>query len=208
MPSDEPPFDCVRLAIADPPYLGRGARHYGVGAARRESFSGPAGTSRRWAHHTTEHKDAAMWDDPATHRALLDRLDAEYDGWAVALWPDSLHVYAAHVPTAHVAAWFNTTAVPGGARILTSWEPVIVRPPASRRRRRGPGSMVRDVLVAPSGGGERRHVGGKPRAWTAWVLDMLGYCPTHDTVDDLFHGSGAVTAALAQGRLVECRCAA
>jgi len=44
--------------------------------------------------------------------------------------------------------------------------------------------------------------GAKPRAWTRWVLDMLGYDPDVDTVDDLFGGSGAVTAEINQGTLL------
>jgi hypothetical protein len=31
---------------------------------------------------------------------------------------------------------------------------------------------------------------------------MLGYNPEEDTVDDLFHGSGAVAAEIAQGVLI------
>jgi hypothetical protein len=45
-------------------------------------------------------------------------------------------------------------------------------------------------------------MGAKPRAWTRWVLDMLGYDPESDTVDDLFPGSGAVSNELAQGVLL------
>ena len=48
----------------------------------------------------------------------------------------------------------------------------------------------------------RDFVGQKPRQWTRWVLDMLGYDPETDTVDDLFHGSVAVAAEIAQGVLL------
>jgi hypothetical protein len=34
------------------------------------------------------------------------------------------------------------------------------------------------------------------------VLDLLGYDPDTDTVDDLFGGSGAVTAEINQGVLL------
>ena len=53
-----------------------------------------------------------------------------------------------------------------------------------------------DVLVAPfraSG-----FAGAKPRAWTRWVLEMLGYDQESDTVDDIFGGSGAVTREISQ----------
>lgn len=48
---------------------------------------------------------------------------------------------------------------------------------------------------------DKAFIGAKPQAWVEWVLDALGYDPTADTVDDLFPGSGAVGAALAQGRI-------
>ena len=49
------------------------------------------------------------------------------------------------------------------------------------------------VLEDPTSG----FVGAKPDAWTRWVLDMLGYQPGDDEVDDLFPGSGAVAPAAA-----------
>jgi hypothetical protein len=45
-------------------------------------------------------------------------------------------------------------------------------------------------------------MGAKPQAWTRWVLDMLGYNPETDTVDDLFPGSGAIQKELNQGVLL------
>jgi hypothetical protein len=39
-------------------------------------------------------------------------------------------------------------------------------------------------------------------AWTRWILDALGYDAEVDTVDDLFPGTGAVTAAVSQGVLL------
>ena len=41
-------------------------------------------------------------------------------------------------------------------------------------------------------------VGAKPRPWTRWVLDMLGYDQDADSVDDLFPGSGSVAWEIAQ----------
>lgn len=40
--------------------------------------------------------------------------------------------------------------------------------------------------------------GAKPRPWTRWVLDMLGYDQDADSVDDLFPGSGSVAWEIAQ----------
>ena len=60
----------MRLAIADPPYLGRADLWYGAGRGHR------GGVGRAAAHEA-----ASEWDDPATHRRLVARLEAEYDGW-------------------------------------------------------------------------------------------------------------------------------
>ena len=192
----------MRLAIADPPYLGRAARHYGPGANARETFgSGPkrSSTGRRASSYaTTEHPDAAEWDDPATHRRLLDELERDFDAYAVAGWPTSLPVYLEHRPDLRVAVWHKTRAVPGGSRIITSWEPVYLRLP-DHRLPRAPGMSVRDVLTHHADG--QRHTGAKPPAWTRWVLTLLGYDPDRDTVVDLFPGSGAVSTELTQGIL-------
>jgi hypothetical protein len=39
-------------------------------------------------------------------------------------------------------------------------------------------------------------MGAKPEGWTEWVLDAMGY-QAGDIVTDLFNGSGAVAAAIA-----------
>ncbi|MDQ0647296.1 hypothetical protein QFZ53_001492 [Microbacterium natoriense] len=80
--NDGGPFPIsMRLAIADPPYLGRANRWYGSGRGHR------GGVGRAAAHEA-----ASEWDDPATHRALVERLEAAYDGWAIAAAADSVHV--------------------------------------------------------------------------------------------------------------------
>ena len=85
-------------------------------------------------------------------------------------------------------------------RIASRWEAVIVYPPASRRSRRTADAAISDVLrCSPPGGG---FAGAKPRQWTRWVLDALGYDPDVDTVVDMFPGSGAVSAEVAQGVLL------
>ena len=193
----------MRLAIADPPYLGRAARHYGPGADTTQKFGSGAARADRGRkpsrHGTTVHPDAGVWDDPATHVALVRQLQASYDGWAIAAWPTSLRTYlAACPPDVRVAIWVKGRAVPGGNRIITSWEPVITYVPPSRRGR-GTGPSMRDVVLANVM--QSRHVGAKPVEWTRFVLDLLGYDQDTDEVVDLFPGSGIVSAAIAQGVL-------
>jgi hypothetical protein len=139
------------------------------------------------------HPDAGDWDDPARHVELLEHLQDEYDGWAIATCVDGLDVYQPLPIPARVMAWVKPNAIPGGHSLMSMWEPVIVGVPEARSNRRG--GMARDVLVAapPNVG----FAGAKPHAWTHWVLDALGFDPETDTVDDLFPGSGSVAGALA-----------
>jgi hypothetical protein len=98
------------------------------------------------------------------------------------------------------AAWVKPNGgVPSGSRIHTSWEPVLFYIPEARRTRSS-GPYVNDHLAANAGGAA--FMGAKPAAWTRWVLDVLGYDPQADTVDDLFPGSGAVSNELRQGVLL------
>lgn len=173
----------MRLAIADPPYLGRAARWYGAGRGHS------AGRGR-----ADNHVDAHAWDVAARHIDLVRELDATYDGWAIALTPDSLPLYLAHAPEGvRTVMWQRGNAIPNGSRIRGVWEPALVSVPAARRRH-GTGPAVDDVLVAaitPGG-----FAGRKPEAWTHWILALLGYDPAADDVDDLFPGSGSVTEAV------------
>ena len=185
----------MKLCIADPPYLGRAHRYYGVGG-------GAAGYGRQRAD---EHAEASKWDQPATHVALVRQLTQDYDAWAIAMSVHSIAVYAATVPLDsrsgyRFAAWVKPDgSVPSGSRIQTSWEPVLFYVPKERRKWHS-GPKVNDHLAANAGG--QNFMGAKPSAWTRWVLDMLGYDPEQDTVHDLFPGSGAVTREIAQGVLL------
>lgn len=71
----------LRVAFADPPYLGQ-ARRY-------------------------DHPDAARYDTLPGHLELIDRLRAEYpDGWALACHTPSLRLLLPHCPEdCRVGAW-------------------------------------------------------------------------------------------------------
>lgn len=174
----------MQLAIADPPYLGRARRWYGDGRGHA------AGRGR-----ADEHVEAPRWDTVEAHEELVDELEQRYDGWAIAMAPDSLSVYLAVAPAeARVAVWSRGNAVPTGSRVRALWEPALVRVPDARAAH-GAGAGVDDVLTAgirPGG-----FAGRKPEQWTHWVLTMLGYDPAVDDVEDLFPGSGAVSDAIA-----------
>ena len=186
--------DGMRLAIADPPYLGRAALWYGGKGRSHQGTSGRAVGRGDLAREF--HPDAHLWDDPASHTGLMMDMDAAYDGWALAASGKTLGCIHADADAlgARVAIWHVTNAIPDGARVRSTWEAVIYRVPAERRAV-GTGHRVPDLLSAahPVSG----FVGAKPPEWTRWVLAMLGYDPASDEVVDLFPGSGAVSAQAA-----------
>lgn len=201
----------MKLCIADPPYLGYASMWYGPDDLTGVDLTGNvAVTSRRVPQNgrgniypprkADLHPDAHLWDNPQRHRELIERLCAEYDGWAVAMNPGNLADYLSWTPSPYrIACWVKPNAMPTRSRPIRSWEPVLLRVPDGRRRPAPDRVPVRDYIVAGKPAGS--FAGAKPREWTRWVLDMLGYDPETDTVDDLFHGSGAVAAEIAQGVL-------
>lgn len=185
----------MRLAIADPPYLGRAALWYGgKGRSKRPKDGCWKRAAGRPEDAPEYHPDAYLWDDPEQHADLMARMEADFDGWAMAASGKSLGALYPCIDQigARVAIWHVTNAIPDGARVRNVWEAVVYRVPTARRAV-GTGYRVPDLMPAPhpmSG-----FVGSKPPEWTRWVLDMLGYQPG-DEVDDLFPGSGAVSAAM------------
>lgn len=205
----------MRLAIADPPYPPQFGERYDTAdgsprytaRSRARRWYGDGPKDRGGAAPADFHPDAGDWDDPARHRALLEQLLDEYDGWAIATTPDGLDHYRPLPIPARLMVWHKLRPMPTAHRIATSWEPVILYP--SRARRARPRSLddgrvyaeqIPDVLRAAAPGAG--FAGAKPAAWTRWILDALAYDPDEDTLDDLFPGSGAVAAAAAQGVLL------
>lgn len=196
----------MRLAIADPPYPPTFGVRYDTAAgdpritvrsrATRWYGAGPRGATD--SAPADFHPDAGRWDDLDEHRKLLAHLVAEYDGWALATTPDGLGAYHPLPIGANVLAWVNPRGMPGGARLQQRWEAVIVSIPVARRPRSA-GQRVSTVLVEASP--RIGFAGAKPTGWTKWVLDVLGYDPATDTVDDLFPGSGSVSNAIGQQAL-------
>lgn len=72
----------MRLAIADPPYLGRASLWYGGG--QHPHYGTPGRAKGRTVADREWHPDAAQWDDPERHMALMTDLDLHWDGWAMA----------------------------------------------------------------------------------------------------------------------------
>lgn len=158
----------IRVAYADPPYLGLAAKFYGAA-----------------------HPDAADYDRVETHAALIDRLSAEYpDGWALSLHSPSLRTLLPLCPAdVRVMAWVKPFAsFKPHVNPAYCWEPVIVR-----GGRKPEGETVRDYASVPIAL-QRGFRGAKPRGFCYWLFAVLGLRDGDEFVD-LFPGSGAVGEA-------------
>lgn len=162
----------MRFAYADPPYLGCGKRLYGK-----------------------HHAEAAAWDDPETHRRLIERLSDEWpDGWALSLHAPSLRTLLPMCPAdVRVAAACKNFAQIRPVRVQYMWEPVIWRGGRLDKVQQSPRDWLH-YSTAPRSGAKDGIIGGKPRAFCRWVFSLLG-AERGDVLDDLFPGTGAVTAA-------------
>lgn len=156
----------ARFAYADPPYPGLARRYYGPDAQE------------------------------VNHRILIGTLMAEYpDGWALSTSADALaEVLALCPPEARVCVWVKGSRGSVSYRARNAWEPVIVV--GGRMRQMSAQESSDDVLVW--GGRQHSHpdalVGMKPAAFCEWVFCLLG-AARHDSLDDIFPGSGAVSRA-------------
>jgi hypothetical protein len=143
----------VRIAYADPPYLGNCSRyghaHYGGGC----------------------------WDDLETHRSLVVHL-ATFDGWALSLNTHTLRAILPLVPpSVRILAWCKRTMGMGLYEPRSSWEPVLVMQARKRRSTNG----LQDWLasVPPYNG----VLGAKPADFVVWVMACIGAEPSDDVSD-------------------------
>lgn len=164
----------LRFAYADPPYYGLAAKFYG---------------------HL--HAEAADYDKLETHAALIAKLCAEYDGWAMSLHAPVLRDILNLCPReARVMPWVKSFASfkPSAKSAQWAWEPVIVwggRPLEAPH-------CIRDWISCRMAM-EKGFRGAKPRELVQWVLQVLGARKT-DVIDDLFPGSGEVTREIQRWR--------
>lgn len=168
----------MRFAYADPPYYGHGKRLYG-------EF----------------HEQAADWDDRETHFMLIERLTDEYpDGWALSCNPSDLEWLLPYIMVdVRVCAWVKSFHnLRQWLNIQYSWEPVILREGRIVKNRK---PYLRDHLVCPIAM-KKGLPGAKPDAFCDWILNLLGFDPTTDTIDDLFPGTGGISEAVNRSRRI------
>jgi hypothetical protein len=165
----------MRIAYADPPYIGQAKKHY------------------------SGHKD---FDGEVNHEALDERLVGEFpDWWALSCSGQSLQQLLRIVPDGvRVGAWFKpwSNMLPG-IRMQFSWEPIIVFGGRLGPHIKGD-ALLRDWVMANPDGftfrpiEEGAVIGRKPERFCFWLFDALGLRGDDDLVD-LFPGNGAVYQA-------------
>lgn len=91
-------------------------------------------------------------------------------------------------------------------RVLQCFEAVFFR--TSVPNSKAHGSIVSKALICDpkqehrvTQNGNATHTGTKPPPFCRWILDLLGFDPNRDQLDDLFPGEGAMSRATAQHRL-------
>ena len=154
-----------RIAYADPPYPG-------------------------CAHLYKEHADYAGEVD---HRALIERLEAEFDGYVLHTSSVALPLVAPMLPSGiRVMAWVKGfAAFKRNVSVAYAWEPVIVK--AARKPVVSTRTIMRDWVECPITL-RRGLTGAKPEKVCHWAFEMVGACPGDDLAD-LFPGTSAVTEA-------------
>lgn len=155
----------MKFAYADPPYLGCGAKLYGV-----------------------HHERAGDWDRLETHAGLVARLCDEWpDGWAMSLHSPSLRAILPLCPEdVRVLAWVKPfSSFKPGVGVAYAWEPVIFR---GGRRRTREQPTVRDWIDANIML-KKGLAGAKPPEFCEWLLDVLNV-EEGDEVEDVFPGTG------------------
>jgi len=163
----------MRVAYADPPYLGQAKKHYG----NESTYAGEV-----------------------DHAALIGQLVAEFpDGWALSCSSPSLRFLLPLCPEdARIGAWVKPFHVfKRGIRPAYAWEPVIYRggrntghpPPPKGGVATTPKDWVAAAITLRKG-----LVGVKPDVFSYWIFAVLGL-GAGDELVDLFPGSGAVTRA-------------
>lgn len=164
----------MRLAYADPPYVGMSARYY---------------------------RDQPTYAGEVDHAALFARLRT-FDGWALSCSSDSIRELMALSVVdgrpVRLAIWHRRRPPHPSAPRLTHYEGVIYLP--ARDVVRGSDGPLSDVLLGVDA--PRRPTlpgsvtGMKPPRFCTWLFDLLGAAPG-DTLVDLFPGSGMVGRAWA-----------
>lgn len=172
----------MKWAYADPPYPGQAKRHYSHDPNARE----------------------------VNHALLVGYMESHFDGWALSTSSPGLDevMQACKVAmgpecfrngTVRIASWVKPfAAFKPGVRVAYAWEPVLLRGcrKGTRQDRTVPDWVAANITM------RRGLAGAKPEAFCFWLFEVLGLTMTDD-LEDVFPGSGAVSAAWDRWRNVD-----
>ena len=168
----------MKLAYADPPYLGQAKRHY-------------------------KNDPSGIVACEVDHISLIQKLLTEYDGFALSASSPSIPILCnifAEINTGspvRIAAWVKPhCSWKSWNNVAYTWEPVFFR----SVRKTGERPTPRDHIIANSTRQKGTH-GAKPDEFCSWILDLIGYQPS-DQIDDLYPGSGAFTSAVQRRKVL------
>jgi hypothetical protein len=155
----------MRIAYADPPYIGQAKRHYQCAEVDHQALI---------AQLCADFPDG--WALSASSPSLK---------WILPWCPEDVRV----------AAWAKSfCAFKRGVRPAYAWEPVIYRGGRNRHaavpEKNGKQVTPKDFIVCPITL-KKGLVGAKPEPVCRWILDLLNVLPG-DEVVDLFPGTGVM----------------
>lgn len=142
------------------------------------------------------YKDQPDYTGEVDHVALVERLEADYDGWILhtAATPEAIAVLAPLVleTGARWMSWIKSfAAFKRNVSVAYAWEPVIVK--AARKPVVTGEIIMRDWIKCPITM-RRGLTGAKPKEVCQWAFHMVGAERTDELVD-LYPGTSAVWCA-------------
>lgn len=148
------------------------------------------------------YRDHPDYAGEVDHRALIERLQSEFDGWVLHTHVPGLRLMEREgwLPAEgiRICGWFKSfAAFKRNVSVAYAWEPVIIK--AARKPVVSKRTIYRDFIEVPEAIKEpitlkRGLTGAKPEAVCRWAFELVG-ARQDDELHDLFPGTGAVTLA-------------
>jgi hypothetical protein len=140
------------------------------------------------------YRDHPDFGGEVDHAELVERLERDYDGWALSTSERALGEVLPLCPWEswefRVCVWRRGCARPiGRSRIMYAWEPLLVKTPRWESL-----PWIADTAFIPQNLSGQSLRGQKPEAFAFWMFGLLGVTP-EDEFTDLFPGSGAIGRA-------------
>ena len=138
----------MRVAYADPPYIGKAKKHYNADPNCAE----------------------------VDHMELVRSLCSDFDSWALSCNSTTLQEILSYTPPGvRIGAWVKPfcTFKPG-VNPAYAWEPVILWNGRKRGRER---TTTRDWIIE-NASINKGLVGAKPAAFCFWLFEYMGLLPT------------------------------